>query len=317
MVAALAGGVLWSNALAYHDVPLRPACATGRAAAHRRARRRQGADVRQRVRSLRRPALPARRRPGRAGRVPHRWRWRCATASALTKSAWADIDSFPLSTIEPYRSIVTPRSPAESRPPSIYRLVWQGSYYQLWQRPAHPTTSILEHIPLGRIERAALLRRGGGRSERAAVLGRPRGDPSCALVRGLGRPGAGEHATTARLPARRADRRPRRSDPVARRLGPRSPSAHAHPQDPGRGGHPYRARRLAALRTVARRELRPRLRGQRRRPPGGHGQGRAVGVRGIRPRRRPACCTPASTRSRSPTRTPTSPPAAPTTNSPR
>jgi hypothetical protein len=67
----------------------------------------------------------------------------------LTEAAWADLDSFPLSTLEPYRSIVTRRSPAESRPPSIYQLVWQGRYYQLWQRPALPSTSILEHIPFG------------------------------------------------------------------------------------------------------------------------------------------------------------------------
>jgi hypothetical protein len=67
----------------------------------------------------------------------------------LTKAAWADIDSFPLSTLEPYRSIVTRRSPAESRPPSIYRLVWQGRYYELWQRDPQPAWRILERHPLG------------------------------------------------------------------------------------------------------------------------------------------------------------------------
>jgi hypothetical protein len=69
--------------------------------------------------------------------------------TVLTKAAWADLDSFPLSTLLPYRSIVTQRAPVESRPPSIYRLVWQGRYYQLWQRPENPTTQILEHIPYG------------------------------------------------------------------------------------------------------------------------------------------------------------------------
>jgi hypothetical protein len=69
--------------------------------------------------------------------------------ASLTKSAYADLDSFALATLESYRSIVTTRAPVESRPPSIYELVWQGRYYQLWQRPLKPSTTILAHIPLG------------------------------------------------------------------------------------------------------------------------------------------------------------------------
>ena len=49
----------------------RAAPTAGGAAAHRRSRRGQGTDVHQRVRNLRRPALPAGGRSGRAGRVPH------------------------------------------------------------------------------------------------------------------------------------------------------------------------------------------------------------------------------------------------------
>ena len=67
----------------------------------------------------------------------------------LTKSAYADIDSFGLQTLLPYRSIVTRNSPVESRPPSLWKLKWSGAYYQLWVRPANPTESIIEHIPLG------------------------------------------------------------------------------------------------------------------------------------------------------------------------
>jgi hypothetical protein len=71
------------------------------------------------------------------------------SGAVLTKSAWANLDAFPLSTLLPYRSIVTRRSPVESRPPSIYSLVWQGRYYQLWQRPEPAPATILEHIPYG------------------------------------------------------------------------------------------------------------------------------------------------------------------------
>ena len=76
----------------------------------------------------------------------------------LTKGGSADLDSFPLSTLLPYRSIVVRRSPVQSRPPSIYRLVWQGRYYELFQRPAEPTATILEHVPYGDSNKLAYLR---------------------------------------------------------------------------------------------------------------------------------------------------------------
>jgi hypothetical protein len=47
-----------------------------------------------------------------------------------------------------YRTIVLGRSPVESRPPSVYHLVWKGQWYEVWQRPQHPR-SILEHLSLG------------------------------------------------------------------------------------------------------------------------------------------------------------------------
>ena len=108
--------------------------------------------------------------------------------------AWADLDSFPLSTLEPYRSIVTRRSPAESRPPSIYRLVWQGRYYQLWQRPVHPSTSILEHVPFG--ESNALPYCGGavnGPTEPVCSLD-PAAMPPCRQLQGLARKALRENA---------------------------------------------------------------------------------------------------------------------------
>ena len=193
VVAALAGGVLWSNALAYHDVPLAPRARLaelqqiGKLVAGKGPTFVNEYEVYADRHFLREgaPVEPAEYRPVALA---------LRSGVALTKSAWADIDSFGLSTIEPYRSIVTARSPAESRPPSIYRLIWQGSYYQLWQRPAHPTTSILEHIPLG--ESNALPYCGaaeGGASEPECSVD-PVAIPSCALVRGLGRRALAEHA---------------------------------------------------------------------------------------------------------------------------
>ena len=42
-----------------------------------------------------------------------------------------------------------PRSPVESRPPSVYTLAWRGRYYDVWERQdSYPR--ILEHISLGK-----------------------------------------------------------------------------------------------------------------------------------------------------------------------
>lgn len=148
LFVVLAFGVVWSNALAYHDVLLAP-----------RPRLEELQDIGDRVAGngptllneyeiygdrhfLREgdPIAPAEYRPELLA---------LRDGTLLTKAAWADLDSFPLETLEAYPSIVTRRSPAESRPPSNYRLAWQGGYYDLWQRVEDPTASPLTHTPLG------------------------------------------------------------------------------------------------------------------------------------------------------------------------
>ncbi len=137
-VVALAGGVLWSNVLAYHDATLAP-----------------------------RPRLAELQHIGHlvAGKGPtlineyekyaERHFLREGTPVQLGTDVAhpqfgsiqsGELDSFPVSELEPYRSIVTPSSPSEGRPPSTYRLVYQGRYYDLWQRPAQPTRRILAQL---------------------------------------------------------------------------------------------------------------------------------------------------------------------------
>ena len=53
----------------------------------------------------------------------------------LAKGTYADLDQFQLGGILVYRTLVLARSPSESRPPSIYRLVRRGRCYDVWQRP--------------------------------------------------------------------------------------------------------------------------------------------------------------------------------------
>lgn len=56
-----------------------------------------------------------------------------------------DLDQELLSFVERYPVIVTRRSPAASRPPANYRLVYENAYYLGWRRTAHP--QVLDHLP--------------------------------------------------------------------------------------------------------------------------------------------------------------------------
>jgi hypothetical protein len=189
-MAVIAGGVLWSNVLAYSDATLAPRSRMvelqhiGRLVAGKgptfvnmyeayadRHFLRAGA-----------PVEPAEYRPVT---LPLR------SGAVLTKSAWANLDSFPLSTLFPYRSIVTQRSPVESRPPSIYSLVWQGNYYQLWQRPEPAPETIIEHIPYGEPNTHPYC----GNSQNGLTMPvcpiTPVAIPSCPQLLGFGRRAAG------------------------------------------------------------------------------------------------------------------------------
>lgn len=193
VLLGIGGGVLWSNALAYHDVTLAPRAPLaelqkiGELVAHKgptfvnvfeayaaRHFLRQGA-----------PIEPAQYRP---------YNLPLNDGATLTKAAWADIDSFPMSTLEPYRSIVTRSSPAESRPPSIYRLAWQGRYYQLWVRPAHPRISIVKHVPLGESNTLPYCGNAINAPARQVCSINPVSVPPCTQVRALGREARADHA---------------------------------------------------------------------------------------------------------------------------
>jgi hypothetical protein len=185
LFVALAFGVLWSNALAYHDVLLAP--------------RPRLAEL-QRIGELvagKGPTLLNEyevygdRHFLREGEPTEPAEYRSATlalrdGTQLTQAAWADLDSLPLPTLEEYPSIVTRRSPAESRPPSNYRLAWRGRYYDLWQRPEDPATSPLAHFPLGESTSSPYCGAAQGAEYRPACSVNPVSTPRCARVRELG-----------------------------------------------------------------------------------------------------------------------------------
>jgi len=167
LVAVLAVGALWSNALAYRDVNLAP--------------RAQLAELQEiggilgdtgptlmteyqpyGVRHFLRDAAPEGASELRRRRVP------LLNGRTLRKGFTADVDRFQLGGILTYRNLVLRRGPGVSRPPSPYDLVYEGSYYDVWQRPANSTHFVVEHLGLG-------------------TETDPAGVPRCAEVHGLAR----------------------------------------------------------------------------------------------------------------------------------
>jgi hypothetical protein len=146
LAAALAGGVLWTNALAYRDASVAP-----------RARFAELASIGSRfsgrgpafynlsdefaIHFLRSEAVadPAyaqpRPRPGLRRRAPQQLR-----------APW-DLDELSETYLQGFPLLVLGRSPRDSRPPANYRLEYRGRYYEVWRRTGAPL--VLRHLALG------------------------------------------------------------------------------------------------------------------------------------------------------------------------
>lgn len=148
LAALVAGGVLWSNVLQYHDAWLAPRSQLHELEWIGNKFAGQGPSlmteyqpygVRHFLRKLDgEGAGELRIRP-----IPLR------NGQFVQKGGYANIDDFQLDAVLVYPTLVLRRSPAESRPPSVYRLVWSGRFYEVWQRPQRGGRRIVEHLPLG------------------------------------------------------------------------------------------------------------------------------------------------------------------------
>jgi hypothetical protein len=146
VLLVIGGGVVWSNALQYNDATVAPAAPLHELAHIAGLVGGRGPtfvndyEVYADRYFMHDAVEPAEYRPvGLAIR----------NGTLLDKPASADLDSFSLNTVDPFPWIVTVHSPAESRPSSLYRLAWEGRYYELWQRALAPPVHILAHIPFG------------------------------------------------------------------------------------------------------------------------------------------------------------------------
>jgi hypothetical protein len=168
LIVAIAGGVLWSNVLAYGGVSLAPygVLRELQRIGHRFAG--QGPTLMTEynpygVRHFLREADGEGASELRNRSVPLR------AGGEVAKGHAVDTDELDPAGLLEFRTLVLRRSPVKSRPPLPYRLVRSDRYYQVWQRPAGETAPP-EHLPLG----------DESRNEPAAV-------PQCSAVRALAR----------------------------------------------------------------------------------------------------------------------------------
>jgi hypothetical protein len=165
VLALVLAGVLWSNGLAYHDVSLAPYDQLRELESIGNEFAGEGPTLMTEyqpygVRHFLRAADAEGASELRYRPVP------LVGGGELEKGEWGDTDQISLPALLTYRTLVLRRNPAQSRPPSVYLLVRQGEYYDVWQRPPDVEGAIAEHLPLGNFED-------------------PGAEPTCSQVRGV------------------------------------------------------------------------------------------------------------------------------------
>ena len=176
VLAVIAGGVLWSNAMQYHAVLMGPSARLSELETIANKFDGQG------------PALLTEYEPYGAR---HLLRGLNAEAPAelrvrniyLRNGGYAqagvspDIDEIRLDQVLIYPTLIIRRTGSASRPPSAYSRVWSGRYYDVWQRSAG-RSQIMRHLSLG-------------------SRFQPAGVPNCAKVMDLAHLAAANHGLLA------------------------------------------------------------------------------------------------------------------------
>jgi hypothetical protein len=154
VVLALAVGVIWSNVDQYHDVWLAPRGQLHELETIGRDFAGDGPALMTTYEPYGARHFLRRLDPEGASELRRRFVY-LTDGTTLEKGESADIDRIRLDQVLVYRTLVLRRGPAASRPPSPYRLVWSGRYYEVWQRPEQPTETVERRLPLGDADQAA------------------------------------------------------------------------------------------------------------------------------------------------------------------
>lgn len=145
--AAVAFGVLASDALLYHYTGLAPTARFDElreiGIRYADSRRTLTPDFDEYALYLLRDMAPD--GPGNARKVEP---WTTVSGDGVAYGASYDVDALPGEMVDRFDTIVVRRSPLKSRPPSPFRLAWRGLYYDVWRRdPSAPAPLLRE--PLG------------------------------------------------------------------------------------------------------------------------------------------------------------------------
>jgi len=154
VVLALTAGVIWSNVDQYHDVWLAPRGQLHELETIGRDFAGDGPALMTTYEPYGARHFLRRLDPEGASELRRRFVY-LTDGTMLQKGESADIDRIRLDQVLVYRTLVLRRGPAASRPPSPYRLVRSGRYYEVWQRPVRPKETVERRLPLGDTDQAA------------------------------------------------------------------------------------------------------------------------------------------------------------------
>jgi len=190
LAAAIAGGVIWTNGLAYHYANLAPRARLAELQTigerfHDRGPTLLGdwedyaAHFLRKTDIFTRPLAVTQLAPGVAPPIP-----------AKQKFPY-DFNDFSPAYVQGFKLLVSRHSPLASSAPANFRRAWSGRFYDVWQRRG-AGAAVLEHIPLGNVGFGNVL-------QPAAVT-------SCSRLQGVGRRASQARAQLAyverpRLPA--------------------------------------------------------------------------------------------------------------------
>jgi hypothetical protein len=140
LAGAIAFGVVWSNALAYHDVDLAPRDRLVELKTVGERISGQGPTLYTEFEEFAKHFL----REGDPTGWSEAWK-RSAKGGRFGFSE--DIDQLPLDYVLGHRALVLRRSPSISRPPAAYERTFTGDYYEVWQRTL--PLRVTAHLQLG------------------------------------------------------------------------------------------------------------------------------------------------------------------------
>lgn len=173
VLSLLLAGVLWSNALGYHDAWLAPYDQLRELEEIGEEYAGEGPTLMTEYQPY--GARHFLRATDAEGASELRVRPVPLTAGGeAEKGDWVDTDEVAFTSLLTYRTLVLRRSPAQSRPPAVYSLVRRGDYYDVWQRPPGPETGIVQRLGLGDFYQPAAVA-GCGQISALALTAGPKG----------------------------------------------------------------------------------------------------------------------------------------------